>query len=241
MATDNQLEAFANYSKTVLGPRAKLLKPYTGVKENRLLLHISTNGKIKEFSPVVSKRTGGKEDRTVPRVSTAPHLLGCINGYSATVEDFLSNWKIDWDGGYHIYSIPYSVAATPAVELVYDVDVTDEKWIIPFDAKHRTIETIKVGKVFMRSVHIENSMDNSRKWSPTFYIQITDKTPVYLTPTTPLTQGYWRVQIGYATDTAAFSVEMLTFSELTRAEFMDVKKVTAGLLSYAAAAPSDSW
>lgn len=241
MATETQLEAFTQYMKTVLGPRAKLVKPYTGTKENPNLVHISTDGKIKEFTPMVSKRTAKHEDRTVPRVSTAPHLLGCINGYAATVEDFLGNWKGDWEGGYYIYDIPYSVAASPDKELVYDVGWTEEKWIVPFDARHRSIQPKRVGKLILSSVHIQNSNDNNRLFSPVFYAQITDKTPVFLTAKVALTQGYWRIQFDSAEDTAAFSEDSLSFSEVTRDEFMSVKKVTAGLLSYVATAPSDSW
>jgi hypothetical protein len=241
MATEKQLEAFAQYIKTVLGPRAKLVKPYTGTKQNPSLIHISTDGKIKEFIPMVSKRTAKAEDRTVPRVSTAPHLLGCINGYAATVEDFLGNWKCDWEGGYYIYDVPYAVAGSPEAELLYDVGWTDEKWIVPFDPKHRSIEPKKLGKLILVSVHIENAKDTNRIWSPTFFVQVTDKTPVFLTATVALTQGYWRVQIDSATDTAAFSENSLSFSEISRTEFMAVKKVTAGLLSYEATAPSDSW
>lgn len=241
MATEKQLEAFAQYIKTVLGPRAKLVKPYTGTKQNSGLLHISTDGGIKEFVPMVSRRTGGKEDRTVPRVSTAPHLLGCINGYSATVEDFLGNWEEDWKGGYYIYDIPFAVAGAPDKELLYDVEITDERWIVPFDSKHRAITPKKLGKVFLTSVYIANSRGGNRNWSPTFFVQVTDKTPVFLTATVALTQGYWRVQIDSATDTAAFSENTLSFSEISRTEFMAVKKVTAGLLSYEATAPSDSW
>ncbi len=241
MATENQLEAFAQYIKTVLGPRAKLVKPYTGTKENPNLIHISTNGKIKEFIPMVSRRTGGKEDRSVPRVSTAPHLLGCINGYSAIVEDFLNNFKGEWEGGYYIYDIPYAVAGTPDKELLYDVEVTDERWIVPFDAKHRVIEPRRLGKIILASLHIANSKGDKRVWSPVFFVQVTDKTPVFLTANVALTQGYWRVQIDSAKDTAAFSENSLSFSEITRTEFMEVKKVTAGLLSYEATAPSDSW
>lgn len=241
MATETQKEAFKDYVKTVLGPRAPLLKPHLPDQDNQLLLHISTDGKIKKFVPCISRRTATKEDRTIPRVSTAPHLMGCINGYCATISDFDMVISDEWKGGYYIYDIPFAVAGNPDKELVCDVDETDERWIIPFDAKHREIEPEIIGKMFMHSIYVENSDGDNRTWSPVFYVDIQKDTKVFLTKTVHLKKGYWRLQIGYSKNRQQFLDSTLSFSEITRAEYQGFKKQTAGLLSYVATAPSDSW
>lgn len=239
MATEKQKEKFNDYLKVILGPRSNLVEPYVGVEGNKRLLHISTNTKIKEFVPVVSRRTAKNEDRTVPRVCVAASIMDCINGYVSFLVDFMDHSPEEWKGGYVIYEIPYTVAGSPDKSLVPDVELTKEKWILPFDATHREIEPKKVGKMFVSNVFIENSSGNERTWSAVFYVNVSEPTGLWLTETTKLEQGYWRVQLAYSKDRWQFDDSTISFSEVPRTEYTQAKGVTAGLLSYAA--PSDSW
>ena len=56
------------------------------------LYHLSTNGKIKDFTPRIST---GKflvdEDLTTPRISTSDCLFGCINGAFNLEDEFISS------------------------------------------------------------------------------------------------------------------------------------------------------
>lgn len=241
MATDNQKTAWGNYVKTVLGPRASLLKPFYPTAEMPQLLHISSDGGIKKFTPMVSKRTANKEDRTVPRVSTAPHLMGCINGYCEVIGDFLEYGTADWKGGYTIYGIPFDIAGSPHVDLVVDVKDTDEKWVIPYDHKHREITPTKLGKFFVKGVYYENCRGDNRLYSFTAFIHVTTPQRIYLTEKVFLPQGYYRLQISNSSESFQFKSDTISFNVITRAEYMEAKGVTAGLLSYTAPAPSDQW
>src|ERR1700741_3061096 len=51
-------------------------------------LHISTDTSIKKFVPVIGRRQAYSEDRSVPRVTVAPTLLGCFIGYAKADYDF---------------------------------------------------------------------------------------------------------------------------------------------------------
>ena len=57
----------------------------------RWVYHISVDPKITPFIPELSRRTALKEDRTVPRISTAPTIIGCLLGYQADLGEFLNN------------------------------------------------------------------------------------------------------------------------------------------------------
>ena len=54
------------------------------------LYHLSTNGKIKDFTPRIS--TGKflvNEDLTTPRISTSDCLFGCVNGAFNLEDEFI--------------------------------------------------------------------------------------------------------------------------------------------------------
>ena len=88
-----------------------------------LMYHIGTTDMSnKPYIPRIGERQGKTEDRTVPRVTVAPTLLGCIYGYAMVVISGMDN-NI---AGYYIHSLPFEYCLKPTKKLVFDQELTNE-------------------------------------------------------------------------------------------------------------------
>lgn len=129
----------------------KVVTPDNLGKTNNLL-HIAKQ-KFKILTPNISKRSAPSEDNTIPRIHTSDCILGCILGYAQTVSDIGNADKKDkynpgdFLGGYYIYSIPFKYALAPNTKLVYDSNVTNEKWLITYDQETITYQANIIGKI----------------------------------------------------------------------------------------------
>ncbi len=201
------------------------------------LLHISVDPKIKDFVPMVSQRTSKNEDRTVARVCTAPDIAGCILGYASDLNDF-SNLEITkgvWNGGYYIYDIPFELALRPSWKLVYDVEFTNEHWLVAFDKQSVKYPAKIVGKLFYASVktsRIEGGKYKRREIE--MYVQIDKEGGINFNSKWHLDKGYWKV-VAYGlhnVDHYEDQPEELSVSSISKGEFDSVKKLSADMLSH---------
>lgn len=113
-----------------------------------LLYHISTDQGLRSMIPSVTRRTLTTEDRAIPRISVAPTLAGCILAYQACWHDFASGEYSGW----YVYGLPYQHAVRPSKELLPDVEITDEHWLVTFDPETVVYTPIPVAKFFVTSV-----------------------------------------------------------------------------------------
>ena len=93
------------------------------------LYHISTNHELGAMMPSVTRRTLSAEDRAIPRISVAPTLAGCILAYQACDYDF----DADEYKGWYVYGLPFEHAVRPTKQLLPDVEMSDEHWLVTFD------------------------------------------------------------------------------------------------------------
>jgi hypothetical protein len=202
------------------------------------LLHISTNGKIKEFIPFITQRSANNEDRTVPRISTAPTLLGCLIGYGAASCDFLTDpdgeyGDSSYRGGWYIYGIPFEKALKPAPGLLWDQRYTDEHWLVTYSEDTRVYKPTIFGKCFYKSITSVGRTGKVPFKRVTFLVEINQDVTIRLGATVNLTKGYWTIE----GDEPTTNVESwkhdsdYTVKEITKAEYTAAKKVTADLLS----------
>lgn len=93
--------------------------------------HISTDPKIRRFTPMIGNRMAKTEDRTIPRVCCNNTLTGCISGHAATICTSFDEWWRNKAQVFYIYEMPFTEYIKPNAKLVYDAEATGELWIVP--------------------------------------------------------------------------------------------------------------
>ena len=170
-------------------------------ENNGFMLHISTNTNIKEFIPIIGFRQAKSEDRTVPRICVAPHLLGCLLGYAAVEHDFHNSYghnekeakKKDYKGGYKIYGFEFKACLRPNKKLVYDVECSDEHWLVNYSEETTVYKPMDLGRIFVRSVSYKSVNDKHPESSMELYVEIRNAERVRFSKNLVLEKGYYRI------------------------------------------------
>ena len=238
----NEKDSIEQYLNTLPDQTKKSLK-ILDKKEIGDLYHISRDGKIKEFIPFLTNRASTKEDRTVPRISTAPSLIACFIGYGAALADFdkgnyaSSHGLDDYDsqmaknkGGWYVYDFDWEFALRPDKKLLYDVNISDEVWLVNYSEVTKVYKPKIIAKVFYHSIRITRVPTGNHR-EVEMYIEVFDK-PMRFDTKTTLTKGYWRLigpeqaNIKDFKDTKGYE-----FQQITKGEYLEKKKLSASLLS----------
>ena len=200
------------------------------------LFHISISDKIKKFVPVISHRTGNKENRSVPRVSTAPTLLGCFIGYVASRSDFI--WGAPDSGkayrqGWYVYRIPFEFALRPTSHLLYDQENSDEHWLVTASEDTREYKTEIVAKCFYSKLTLEGRSEKRPFPVCTLYVDVMNG-ELPFGQTTVLTQGQWKIEGPDPSNHLESWTHdnEYTITNVNRGEWVKAKKIAADLLSY---------
>lgn len=205
-----------------------------------MVYHISTDPGIRKFRPEVSRRTAQDEDRSVPRVSTATSITGCIQAYQGDVFDFNTVPSKDsgYLGGWYIYGFEFKVALKPNGRVVYDAPYTNEIWLVPYQENEWEKRSRVLGKFFYQSM--VHSWNRGRRYvQRTCLVEIKDSAPVHFAKDTWLDKGFWKVVLGeVSVDTPWDKVDVVSAEKITRGEFQEAKTVAADLLSMP---PSAQW
>ena len=205
----------------------------------RHMLHISKDTGIREFEPIIGMRQSKTEDRTVPRVTVAPFLLGCFIGYAAGQYDFLDgsekstkkSTSNDFKGGYKIYGFEYQACLKPNGRLVYDADRSCEHWLVTYSSETAKYQPIEMGKVFIRAIEFFARSGDAPEKEVTAYVEVVHPDGVQLTPKNVLAKGFWRIVGNLLTDDGYAGVE-LEAVPISAGEYHKAKTQTAALLSY---------
>lgn len=214
-------------------------------------LHISIDTRLRVFTPYISQSQSRMEDRTVPRVTVAPTLLGCMIGYSRAETDFtdLEPGKSQkqsgesYQGGWKIYALPFKVALKPTARLVYDSRMSDEHWLVSYNAKTATYTPETAGKAFY---HVITLVGRNGKMPEAFgelYVEVIKPEGIRFSKKIFLKKGYWKIS-GPAAKHAYSSNDDEDFEveELIKGEYIAVKNQTAALLGITDPVPAyQSW
>lgn len=156
------------------------------------LLHIDVKPPAK-FIPMMPRRAGRSEDNTVPRVTLADTLIGCIVGYTNVEYDFYAS-DID---GYVISAIDFEVALKPNDRLVYDASYTNEHWLVGYNSENLSFKPREVGKFFMTETTVKKVYVDGKPRTKTvsleLYVEI--KEAILLTEKKEMRPGYYRVTL----------------------------------------------
>lgn len=160
------------------------------------LLHVSTNPRIKEFVPSVTRRTGIQENRTVPRVSTAPSLIGCLIGYVSGWNDFYfpeESKKGKLLQELTIYRFNTPLALRPNTKLLYDQKESDEHWLVGYSRDTMGYVPVKAGRLFYKDVLLVGRPGRSPFKIFTMLLEVTDESLIF-SKNIKLTKGYWEIR-----------------------------------------------
>lgn len=238
----NEKEAVEQYLKTLPEKTAKCLT-VIDQKSTGDLYHISRDSKIKEFIPFLTNRASSDEDRTVPRISTAPSLIACFIGYGAALADFdkgnyaTAHGLDDYDvamaknkGGWYVYDFDWEYALRPHTKLVFDAKISDEVWLVNYSEKTKAYKPKIIAKVFYHSIKITRSPTGNHR-EVEMYIEVFDK-PLRFDPKNTLEKGYWRIVGPEQANIRDFKdTKDYEFQQITKTEYAEKKKLSASLLS----------
>jgi len=203
-------------------------------------LHISRDANLRKFTPFIGTRQSNMEDRTLPRVTVSPTILGCLIGYAQAEHDFMylsyaekdSN-GVTWRGGWKIYAVPFKAALKPTARMVYDSRNSDEHWLVTYDADTVHFEPEVAGKMFIRSITYVGRSEKEKL--PTadveLYVEVTYKHTLKFGKLHTLPKGCYRITGPAPQNTEGwFSDKEFQVQEISRGEYLSAKNAVADML-----------
>lgn len=207
------------------------------------MLHMSTNTNIRKFIPRIGDRQMQEEDRTIPRICTAPHILGCLIGYNKSSRDFgkKADGKTDdgWAGGWKIYAFDFDYCLRPNKQMVPDARISDEHWLVTHNAD--TVEYVPrtAGKMFMRRIVLTARSHDYPQEDIECYLEVIQEQGILFTKDRLLKPGYYRIQgpnywmLKDWKDAEGFQID-----EISKESYIENKRACADLLSLAPQIPA---
>lgn len=206
------------------------------------LYHLSIDGGIKKFIPFVSRRAGGKENITIPRVSTATSILGCFIGYCNGFSDiqFPDFTNKAFKNGWYLYNIDYRESIKPHAKEVWDQEDSDEHWLVTYDTNTRSFQGDIVAKLFFSEMSYTPKTNTYPRRFVKLIVEVLSGT-IKLGAEIELQEGYWEIvgpdpmQIEKWSSKEDYKVR-----RLSAGDYATTKKYSADLLSYTEP-PSAAW
>ncbi len=200
------------------------------------MLHISPdNMHNKAYVPWIGYRQAKSEDRTIPRITVAPTLLGCYVGYSNLFNNFFSYYPDNNDSykqGLYIHEIEFDTALKPNTKLVYDQKRSDEHWLVTYNQDTKKYKGRLIGKLFLQSINATSVGKKPVVCTAIMYVEVRKKEGIRLSKNIFLNQGYWIINGILDEDNTSWENDrVLTVSEISQSEFNSVKQQSAAMLS----------
>lgn len=201
------------------------------------LYHISTRrpseGNLTTYIPQMPRRAANSEDNTLPRVTVAPTIEGCMVGYNTlsylaetpnTREKDIKKLKDPYLGGLYIYRIPFEVCLKPNKELVFDATFSNECWLVPYRHDRLTYTGECIGKLFPVN-KFKRIWENDRTEVISFVCELI-KDPVTMSNATgKQNAGYYKLD--FVGNRSIYNVQ-----SITEAQYLQYKGQSANLLDY---------
>lgn len=199
-----------------------------------------------KFIPMLSRRAGGSEDNTTPRVTVAPNLIGCWIGYASAEDDILKGTdKEDFDytkfkGGYEICELKFKHCLYPNKKLVYDSERSQEHWLVSYNKETLEYKPKKIGKVFASRVTYNATSGQLPEATFELYIEVQKEGGIKFSPKIHLDKGFHRAFVtfdnkenpGSVKEEDRFKVEAIGIGE-----YKKHKQLSAALLSHSDKVP----
>lgn len=210
-----------------------------------LFLHISKDTDVKKWVPVIGTRQADSEDRTTPRITVAPTILGCMIGYGSIMFDFQerkadgSKYEVGYKGGYQIYGFPFQAAIKPNKRLVFDQENSDEHWLVTYDKETIEFHPEKMGQMFYKWVRGDARNNELPVYTGELLVEVTYPAGFPFSKNHFLKPGHYSItgpmdrHVENWFDDAEFIIQ-----PISRGEYIKAKVGSANLLSHQVKLPN---
>lgn len=207
---------------------------FVSAEEAGPMYHMSLDGDIKKFTPYVTRRTGNKENISVPRISVAPTIMGCFIGYCAAWSDITwpdtRNKKAK--NGWYLYDIPYEYAVSPDKKQLYDVDDTDEHWLVTYSPETREYKGNIVAKMFYAELKMVPRTGKTPQYLVKLVIDVQSEKGLKLGEDVILEKGQWMIDGPSPESHGVWSdLKPYTINKIGYGEYAKLKGLSADMLS----------
>ena len=176
-----------------------------------LMYHIGTTDMSnKSYIPRIGERQGKTEDRTVPRVTVAPTLLGCIYGYAMVV----ISGKDNNIAGYYIHSLPFEYCLKPTKKLVFDQELTNEHWLVRYNKDTTVYKASRIGRMVVGKIDIKPRPKKFAEVTLTVLVEVNQEMPFNEVET--MAPGYYQVSLLYE---GLMLTDKVTISPISKSAF----------------------
>jgi hypothetical protein len=245
----SQTEELTQYLETVSEKVRKNVQVVTPeeVKQD-YFLHISTDTAIKKFIPHIGRRQAYSEDRTVPRITVAPSLLGCFIGYAKAEHDFQTQRSTgkpehgNYKGGWKIYAIPFQAALKPNARMVFDAQASGEHWLVSYNRETNVYTSTSAGKMFYRSIRLVSRSGKVPAGEMELYVEITKEDGIRFSKSHFLNPGYYRIVGPTQQHVASWRDDSdFVVTPIDKDEYLSAKNAAADLLGFKEPPPHQQW
>lgn len=214
------------------------------------LLHISDNPNIPEFIPTVPHRASKEQDHRLPRVCTSTCIAGCIIGYNGVSYDMMERTWEDKSflGGYVIYGFKPDIAVTPSLAILSDQEITDEQWLVTYNASTISYVPTTLGKMFLKNINCRRVVDESKdtgyrvQYDYEIYVEVFAGYEIPWNNGNLLKAGYYHIDSkALMASETCHKLNPCTITEITKADFDQNKSLVASLLSASTAPITMQW
>ncbi len=186
------------------------------------MLHIDVKTP-RYFYPRISEKQAASEDKSVPRITVAPTLVGCIIGYAIVHGDIR---HLDKGAYYDINKFDFTTGIKPNHNLVYDARATSEVWLVTYNEATFRYKPTTIGKLLINK--ITNTRHSGNKVSEVYegvvWIKSNDKVRLDYTGRT-IEKGYYKIVADLN------NLYIPNISKITKSDFDVVKKDTTSMES----------
>lgn len=113
-------------------------------------------------------------------------------GYNA----YGSNEKVEFKNGWYIYKIPFEYCLKPNEELVYDMGLSNEHWLVPYNKETKKYKGEIIAKLIVSEVKYQNTGIEDGKRSKVIYEYLLEimSNKVKINPDDePYLPGYYKI------------------------------------------------
>lgn len=135
--------------------------------------HISDDAKIKNFVPMIGMRQAPTEDRTVPRVCCSESIYDAIKGHAAVSNSMIGGWVKGNVEVFSVYEFTFNEYLKPNTKLVFDAEITNELWVVPYSPKTTYFKAPIVSKFTMSDYALSYSAGVSEE--TVTFVGVSDK------------------------------------------------------------------
>lgn len=205
------------------------------------MLHIDKNTPDR-FSPTLSDHAGDKEDKTLPRITVAPELFGCIIGYARCESDFLfhvyyTDAKLKKDkfrGGYEICQLNFKHCIKPNRLMVGNVNESDEHWLVSYSEETKEYVPVKIGNCFISEIKYSAVTGALPMATYTLYLELHGRDSLNFSKNIKLLKGFYEIVLTIDKKTdfgSVYNEETISVTKITAGKYSKAKQLNAAMLS----------